>query len=463
MVRYIGKNELYHFGVKGQVKGVRRYQYPDGTYTPLGREHYGIGTRKDRTVGEEIVDKAKAVRGTLAGYGLIRYKETVKRVGPDRAAKARLSRQEKADKKRAEEAYKKRQELKAAAKAEKERVKEEYRKIQAEREAKVQEQGRKNAEENKRRREEYDAHIRKVTEEADNKLAEIREKENFDKAKSGKFEDFSNEDLKRYTERIKLEAEANRVEWEAKLKRLDTPRMIAEELINYGKTGVSAYKAYKDVKASIDEWGKSKLPKEETVQQKMAKDLMEQITSDYDEKKFMKDPNAAADYKDDIYRRQQMIEAVGKVYEMTRDDYKGNSGGKDNIKQIGAKKENNKDNDQQSNNNDKKGDKQKDNNQPKNNDKKSDKQKDNNQSKSNDKKSDKPKDNKQDSVSTSELKSMVGDVLKKYSGDWNSKPSSEAMDNQINSLVNYIKGNSNNGQILSEEDVWNFIDRVTKN
>lgn len=33
-------NELYHYGVKGQKWGVRRYQYTDGTLTPQGKKHY---------------------------------------------------------------------------------------------------------------------------------------------------------------------------------------------------------------------------------------------------------------------------------------------------------------------------------------------------------------------------------------------------------------------------------------
>lgn len=34
---------LEHFGVKGQKHGVRQYQNPDGSLTPAGREHYGVG------------------------------------------------------------------------------------------------------------------------------------------------------------------------------------------------------------------------------------------------------------------------------------------------------------------------------------------------------------------------------------------------------------------------------------
>lgn len=34
--------ELYHHGVKGQKWGVRRYQYADGSYTPVGKKRYQI-------------------------------------------------------------------------------------------------------------------------------------------------------------------------------------------------------------------------------------------------------------------------------------------------------------------------------------------------------------------------------------------------------------------------------------
>lgn len=35
-------SELYHYGVKGQKHGVRRYQNEDGSLTAEGRDHYGI-------------------------------------------------------------------------------------------------------------------------------------------------------------------------------------------------------------------------------------------------------------------------------------------------------------------------------------------------------------------------------------------------------------------------------------
>ena len=48
---YYGLNssslELEHFGVLGQKWGARRYQYEDGSLTPLGRIHYGIGTARE--------------------------------------------------------------------------------------------------------------------------------------------------------------------------------------------------------------------------------------------------------------------------------------------------------------------------------------------------------------------------------------------------------------------------------
>lgn len=37
---------LAHFGTPGQKWGQRRYQNPDGTLTPEGRAHYGIGERR---------------------------------------------------------------------------------------------------------------------------------------------------------------------------------------------------------------------------------------------------------------------------------------------------------------------------------------------------------------------------------------------------------------------------------
>lgn len=40
-------NELYHYGIKDQKWGVRRYQNEDGTLTPLGKERYSKSERKE--------------------------------------------------------------------------------------------------------------------------------------------------------------------------------------------------------------------------------------------------------------------------------------------------------------------------------------------------------------------------------------------------------------------------------
>jgi hypothetical protein len=47
-------DHLEHHGVKGMEHGKRQYQYEDGTYTPLGRIHYGIGLgrKKKKDDGE---------------------------------------------------------------------------------------------------------------------------------------------------------------------------------------------------------------------------------------------------------------------------------------------------------------------------------------------------------------------------------------------------------------------------
>lgn len=39
---------LVHHGVDGQKWGNRKYQYEDGSLTPLGRIHYGVGEARDR-------------------------------------------------------------------------------------------------------------------------------------------------------------------------------------------------------------------------------------------------------------------------------------------------------------------------------------------------------------------------------------------------------------------------------
>ncbi len=56
---YVFDDELYHWGIKGQRWGERRFQNEDGSWTPEGRERYGKGD------GERIkIERAKATYNT---------------------------------------------------------------------------------------------------------------------------------------------------------------------------------------------------------------------------------------------------------------------------------------------------------------------------------------------------------------------------------------------------------------
>ena len=52
---------LAHHGVKGQKHGVRQWQNPDGSLTPAGRIHYGVGSARDK-VGAAAKSIGKAIR-----------------------------------------------------------------------------------------------------------------------------------------------------------------------------------------------------------------------------------------------------------------------------------------------------------------------------------------------------------------------------------------------------------------
>lgn len=56
--------EMYHHGIKGQHWGVRRYQNSDGSLTPEGREHYGIG-QKIKGAADAIRKKIKPTKEEL--------------------------------------------------------------------------------------------------------------------------------------------------------------------------------------------------------------------------------------------------------------------------------------------------------------------------------------------------------------------------------------------------------------
>lgn len=61
---------LVHHGIKGQKHGERRYQNPDGSLTPAGRERYGVGKKKSSlaaNVKKAASDFTKGVKKTGKG------------------------------------------------------------------------------------------------------------------------------------------------------------------------------------------------------------------------------------------------------------------------------------------------------------------------------------------------------------------------------------------------------------
>ena len=63
-------DDLYHSGVKGQKWGLRRYQYEDGTLTPLGKIHYGA-QKTGQAVSRAVKATGKAVG--RAGKAVVKY------------------------------------------------------------------------------------------------------------------------------------------------------------------------------------------------------------------------------------------------------------------------------------------------------------------------------------------------------------------------------------------------------
>lgn len=68
-MKYDKFSELYHFGIKGQKWGIRRYENADGTLTEAGKKRYGVENIKtkeeiDKMSGHE---KRKAFRKERQG------------------------------------------------------------------------------------------------------------------------------------------------------------------------------------------------------------------------------------------------------------------------------------------------------------------------------------------------------------------------------------------------------------
>ena len=66
MWQYNNTNELYHFGIKGQKWGVRRYQNEDGSLTPAGKKHYG--NMSDDKLQKSLYKQVKKARANQSDW-----------------------------------------------------------------------------------------------------------------------------------------------------------------------------------------------------------------------------------------------------------------------------------------------------------------------------------------------------------------------------------------------------------
>lgn len=79
-MKYSTASYLIHYGVNGQKWGVRRYQNPDGTLTPEGKEHYGLGGSQVEAMKADISSMYKKngkAKGAKAS-SLMKTKEAYK-------------------------------------------------------------------------------------------------------------------------------------------------------------------------------------------------------------------------------------------------------------------------------------------------------------------------------------------------------------------------------------------------
>lgn len=74
-------DDLYHSGVKNMKWYVRRYQNYDGSLTPLGRIHYGVGKAREAT------KKAGSAIGKAASSAAVKAKESYSKSAEERRAK----------------------------------------------------------------------------------------------------------------------------------------------------------------------------------------------------------------------------------------------------------------------------------------------------------------------------------------------------------------------------------------
>lgn len=84
-VVYYG-NELYHYGVKGQKWGERRYQNEDGSYTPEGMRRYGLDAQQRLTSKEiNVRTSGRDIRKFTEGQERLRRDQTDRLIKEERA------------------------------------------------------------------------------------------------------------------------------------------------------------------------------------------------------------------------------------------------------------------------------------------------------------------------------------------------------------------------------------------
>ena len=113
------EDELYHWGIKGQKWGQRRWQNEDGSLTPAGREHYGYGAKAEykNRVGIAKANYIKALtksvksnsdsKGRMTKAQIKKFDEESKKLGKQLADEKKAAKQEY---KNSDEYYKNRQE-----------------------------------------------------------------------------------------------------------------------------------------------------------------------------------------------------------------------------------------------------------------------------------------------------------------------------------------------------------------
>lgn len=77
----MNQNELYHFGIKGQKWGVRRFQKKDGSLTPAGKNRYKPAKLDEALYGKKGAQRIADRRNKGDSVRKARVKEMARQVG----------------------------------------------------------------------------------------------------------------------------------------------------------------------------------------------------------------------------------------------------------------------------------------------------------------------------------------------------------------------------------------------